>query len=158
MEEGHGPEDYIMPHFGQQYVDGKKAFSERLERRFAEAGLQNSTKDEKGFRVVKYGFHSLRVWFASMATYYGIEPFVVQEILGHSTYQMTMHYQRSVQQAQSVSLEALPDIAAKADEMKALELLKAACREGETVLECAKRLVGAEQSTEQSKAAFAIAS
>ena len=55
-------------------------------------GIETNARDEKGRRKIVSGFHSFRHTFVSLAIENGMNPFLVQQIVGHSSVDMTRAY------------------------------------------------------------------
>ena len=55
-------------------------------------GIETNARDEKGRLKIVASFHSLRHTFITIAIESGMNPFLVQAIVGHSSVDMTKHY------------------------------------------------------------------
>lgn len=82
-----------------EYVSGanaRKYASGTLDKEFGELlrglGYTTSFEDENGKLKIKYSFHSFRHTFVSVALNAGVPPAVVQQIVGHASYAMTLKY------------------------------------------------------------------
>lgn len=108
------------------------------------AGLKVSHKDEEGHVAIDTGFHITRRAFVSFASRY-LSPLLVQKIVGHSTLKQTAHYCDYDIESVRSGLNQMPDFTNTKKTMTpdedALELLHSIMREGESSLDCLKRLL-----------------
>ena len=153
MRDGHGADEYIMPEMARRYQKGH--VGDLLRRRFAEAGVETSHLDEKGLKQIDTGFHATRIFFASWAYKVRMNPYTIQQILGHSNRKMTEHYLRKVDDSVGQGMCRLPNLfvaeataeAKPQDETEAvMAMLKAACKAGESITDCVKRLTANQEN------------
>lgn len=110
----------------------------------AKAGLKSSHKDENGHTQIDTGFHVTRRAFVSFASRH-LSPLLVQKIVGHSTLKQTAHYCDYDIEEVRRGLNNIPDFSGtektRTPDEDALELLHSIMREGESSLDCLKRLI-----------------
>ena len=77
-------------------VNARRYNAGTLDKEFGELlrslGYVTSFEDENGKLKIKYSFHSFRHTFVSAALNAGVAPAVVQQIVGHASYNMTLRY------------------------------------------------------------------
>ena len=116
-------------------------------RTLKKAGLSTSHKAEDGHRQVDTGFHITRHFFITNAPKY-MDSLLVQKIAGHSSMDMTAHYFHANEDDMAEGLANMPDLNADAEthekrseEAEVMDALKDMCRDGESPLECLRRLI-----------------
>lgn len=77
---------------------------------FKDCKIETSKVDENGHRKLIAGFHSLRHTFVSLNINGGMNPMLVQKIVGHSTVNMTEHYFHQNHQAMVDGISKMPDV------------------------------------------------
>ena len=140
--------EYLWSDYVSKYASGfiTRWFKATLEK----AGLETSKIDENGHHQILTGFHICRHFFISIASRY-MSPLLVQKIVGHSTLEMTAHYHHTNQEELREGLEQMPDLIdgknkkvdgkGKTPDEEALDLLNSMKRDGESSLDCLKRLI-----------------
>lgn len=131
------------------WIDYKRRYeygaSEYFKPTLEKAGLQSSHLDEDGHRAIDTGYHVTRRAFVRFASKY-MSPFLVQKIVGHADISMTEHYFDSCPDDMREGLERMPDFTGdkkynkKSEEEEIMELLESTRLEGESKLECLRRL------------------
>ena len=130
--------------YKRRYATGVSDFFKRT---LEKAGLKSSLIDEDGHRKVLTGFHITRLAFVTFASKY-MSPFLVQKIVGHAHISMTAHYFQTQEDDMRKGLDQMPDftgnnppIVIKTEEEQIALLLDEVRREGESKLDCLKRLI-----------------
>lgn len=128
-------------------MDVFKRVSDFFKRTLEKAGLKSSLIDEDGHRKVLTGFHITRLAFVTFASKY-MSPFLVQKIVGHAHISMTAHYFQTQEDDMRKGLDQMPDftgnnppIVIKTEDEQIALLLDEVKREGESKLDCLKRLI-----------------
>ena len=158
---------FILP----KWHISKENVNSRLKHVFKACGIKTSFKDENGRIKMILGFHSLRHTFVSMNINGGMNPMLIQKIVGHSTVNMTEHYFHQNMSVIREGISKMPDMfdtGAKLVETADLriekslldEMMKATGSDDATT--AIKRLLGAYGSlrkgeTEESPAKAAVA-
>ena len=107
-EERHG---YIMPKLARRYIDDNADLSAHIQAVFKSAGIETRQKLEYQTRAaVAVGFHSLRHTFVSIAANNHVSLETVQAIVGHSSPQMTEHYNHVKQNSMDEAVDRIPAI------------------------------------------------
>lgn len=104
------PEGYLSERNASMYGHGTLA--DRTHAVFAKAGIKTSDTDADGRKKFVCGFHSLRHTFVSMSIDAGMNPLLVQRIVGHSTAAMTDRYYHADRKAVEEGIAKMPDFAA----------------------------------------------
>lgn len=100
----------ILPDLLAAYSKSSVYVCKRVQAAFRAAGINTSTKGDKGRAAVQVGFHSLRHTFVSLTANAGVPFAVVQSIVGHSNAAMTEHYFHVSDGALKDAAAALPDV------------------------------------------------
>ena len=118
-----------------------------FKRTLNKAGLKSSIKDESNHTHVLTGFHITRLAFVTIASKY-MSPLLVQKIVGHSSMEMTEHYCQANQDQIRDGISQMPDLTQAQGETKPMteeesimNLLEELRDDGESPLECLRRLV-----------------
>ena len=98
----------VMPQTASDYERDSASVTDRVQHVFRSCGIETRTRDGKGRAKVDVGFHSLRHTFVSMSANAGAPLAVVQNLVGHSTPTMTMHYYHGTTDAARAAVNALP--------------------------------------------------
>ena len=114
------------------------------------AGLPTSHIDENGHRQVDTGFHITRLAFVTFASKH-LSPLLVSKIVGHSSLKMTEHYCQTNQEALMEGISQMPNFLcekddedkpkAKSEVDEVMSILNELKDEGESVVDCLKRIV-----------------
>lgn len=97
---------YVLPKF----KNVNTIVNRSIGRIFKRCGIKTFETDESGRRKLIAGFHSLRHTFVSMNINGGMNPMLVQKIVGHSTVNMTEHYFHQNRQAMVDGISKMPDV------------------------------------------------
>jgi len=100
---------YVLPSLCYERTS-RKAAADRISRVFGKCGIVTFTKDANGRRKLVAGFHSLRHTFVSLNINGGMNPMLVQKIVGHSTVDMTEHYFHTNRKAIEDGIAKMPDV------------------------------------------------
>ena len=98
----------VMPGMAALYDHDTSTLAARTRRVFESCGIKTRSGDGDGRAKVDVGFHSLRHTFVSMSANAGAPLAVVQNLVGHSTPTMTMHYYHGTTDAARAAVNALP--------------------------------------------------
>lgn len=102
--------EYVLPTMARRY--STRVIFRNLDRLFKDAGIDVSEVDDskpyKKYKMIT-GFHSLRRTFVSIAINSGMNPFLVQKIVGHSNATMTEYYYETERETMIKGFEKLPD-------------------------------------------------
>lgn len=116
-------------------------------RTLKKANLNTSEIDATGHRHVLTGYHITRLAFVSFASKY-MSPLLVSKIVGHSSLEMTEHYCQNNQEALREGISQMPDFTNGAEapqkpseEAQVMELINSIRLDGESPIECLKRLI-----------------
>ena len=82
---------FVVPTYAEKYKNEVTSVSEEMSRLFRTCGINTSVKVGKRNRP-DCTFHSLRHTFVSKCIEAGVQPHLVQEIVGHGSLVMTQHY------------------------------------------------------------------
>jgi integrase len=96
-QDGHPlrPGAYVFAGLAEGYQHDPSSLSKRISSAFDRAGMATTEeRAERGRKVVVYGAHSLRHFFATQATAAGLPGAVIKSITGHATDGMLEHYQQ----------------------------------------------------------------
>ena len=105
----HGGAGYIMPAFAARTPSVR---CDVVQRHLQRCGIETSERrDGYRYRVVVYGFHSLRATFVTRLADMGMPLAQIQGMVGHVSPRMTMHYYRADAEAARGALERLPALA-----------------------------------------------
>lgn len=99
---------FVIPKIAGRYMNGELARD--LKTLFERCGIEGTTTDEKGRRKLVATFHSLRHTFVSMNINGGMNPLLVQRIVGHTSVDMTDHYFHQNQSALVAGISKMPDV------------------------------------------------
>lgn len=100
--------EFVSEHNAKKYKS--KHLSDAVVELFHECGIETSTTDENGKRVIVCGFHSLRHTFISNAINNGMSALLVRSIVGHSAVNMTEAYYHDNMDKMKEGIENLPDV------------------------------------------------
>ena len=102
----------VMPQTAELYARDTSTLAARTRRVFEACGIETRSRDGDGGGRAKVdvGFHSLRHTFVSMSANAGAPLAVVQNLVGHSTPAMTMHYYHGTTDAARAAVNALPSL------------------------------------------------
>ena len=104
------PSGYLSERNASMYERG--TLTERTRDVFSRAGIETSETSPDGRRKLVCGFHSLRHTFVSMSIDAGMNPLLVQRIVGHSSAAMTDHYYHANRKALEEGIAKMPNFAA----------------------------------------------
>lgn len=90
--------------------DSGKNAERKIDQVFQKCEIVTSIRDEKGRKKVITGFHALRHTFVSMNINGGMNPMLVQKIVGHSSVNMTEHYFHQNHQAMVDGISKMPNV------------------------------------------------
>lgn len=82
----------LTPTLAENYLRDKSGLCKKIQRVFADCGIETQQKTGGKLARVVVGFHSLRHTFVSIAAESGIPLAIVQAIVGHTSPAMTRHY------------------------------------------------------------------
>lgn len=99
---------FVIPSIASKYSSG--TLDHELRRLFDKCGIDGITEDEKGRRKIVASFHSLRHTFVSMNINGGMNPLLVQRIVGHTSVDMTDHYFHQNRTALVNGISKMPDV------------------------------------------------
>lgn len=105
--ENKGDDEYVMPKIYDGYK--KRTLRIKIYRLFKSCGIK-TCELENGKKKYIVGFHSLRHTFVSMNLNSGMNPMLVQNIVGHKSLEMTRHYYHSNEGVVRSSIEKMPDL------------------------------------------------
>ena len=98
---GKPDEGFVWPEMAKMYKSSSRELYDELGELFKAAGIKTRRKAvaADGARVEEevkeYGFHSLRATFATVLTDAGAMRSDIQDLIGHSSLEMTAHYSKS---------------------------------------------------------------
>ncbi len=101
---------YLLPETASTYLRNSSLVSSRIQKAFADAGIETQDKSEGQRARVVVGFHSLRHTFVSMAGNAGVPLAVVQSLVGHGNPMMTNKYFHLNDAVLHSAVDALPSI------------------------------------------------
>jgi integrase len=107
MWKSKGDNEYIIPEIAKLYNKG--ILKKRIKRIFKNCGIVTS-EIENGKVSILCNFHSLRHSFVSMNINNGMSPLLVQNIVGHSSVDMTKHYFHSNEGVIRNGINNMPDL------------------------------------------------
>ena len=96
---------YVCEHNAHDYKSGH--IQDRVSKLFEACGIETSEVDAQGKRHVLTGFHALRHFFASQLAKSGASIATAQELLGHSSASMSLHYTHSDEESIREGVNAL---------------------------------------------------
>lgn len=102
-----GDNEYVIPEIAKLYNKG--ILKGRITRIFKRCGVKTS-EVENGKVKILCNFHSLRHTFVSMNINSGMNPLLVQNIVGHSSVDMTKHYYHSNEGIIRNGINNMPDL------------------------------------------------
>ncbi len=102
-----GNNEYVLPDIAKLYSKG--ILKGRITRIFKRCGIKTS-EIENGKVKILCNFHSLRHTFVSMNINSGMNPMLVQNIVGHSSVDMTKHYYHSNENIIRTGINNMPDM------------------------------------------------
>lgn len=102
-----GDDVYVMPNMLKLYMSN--AISTKIANIFKNCGIE-TVEVVDGKRKLVCGFHSLRHTFVSMNLNSGMNPMLVQNIVGHKSVDMTRHYFHSNEGVVRSGIEKMPDL------------------------------------------------
>jgi integrase len=107
-----GRAEFVSPKTAKIYVNGSRPIITRhIQKHFNKCGIKTTKPSENGGRaIVEVGFHSLRHTFVSMCREANAPLSVVENLVGHSSVDMTRHYSHSSEQAATSAVALLPSI------------------------------------------------
>lgn len=108
-----GTSPYVLPHVAERYTCNPAGIAKDTKRLLEAAGLHTVEQSHDPHRmlpVIRYSFHSFRHTFSTLAANHGVSIRTVQELLGHSSEKMTVHYTHIGLQTKVQAIEALPDL------------------------------------------------
>ena len=107
-----GRAEFVSPNTAKIYITGSRSLITRaIQKHYNKCGIRTSKIREHGSRaVVEVGFHSLRHTFVSMCREANAPLSVVENLVGHSSVDMTRHYSHSSEQAATSAVALLPSI------------------------------------------------
>lgn len=103
---------YVCEQNAVDYLSGR--LGKKVKLLLEKCGIETCAKDELGRRKLEAGFHSLRHTFVSLAIENGVSPFIVQQIVGHSSVQMTSWYFHSRMSQVCEAVSKLPELSVPA--------------------------------------------
>lgn len=104
------PSGYLSERNAYMYTHG--TLTDRTSAVLERVGIETSYLDADGHRKLVCGFHSLRHTFVSMSIDAGMNPLLVQRIVGHTSVNMTSAYFHANKKAIEEGINKLPDFAA----------------------------------------------
>ena len=104
------PKGYLSERNAAMYERG--TLTDRTRSVLERAGIETSYVDSEGRRKLVCGFHSLRHTFVSMSIDAGMNPLLVQRIVGHSSAAMTDRYYHADRKTLENGIAKMPDFAA----------------------------------------------
>lgn len=102
-----GDNEYVIPEIAKSYNNG--VLKNRITNIFNKCGVKTS-ENENGKVKLLCNFHSLRHTFVSMNINSGMSPLLVQNIVGHSSVDMTKHYYHSNEGVIRNGINNMPDM------------------------------------------------
>lgn len=100
-------DEYVMPEMAAMYRRG--VLTRRIRNIFNDCGIKTCEKSG-GKTKLLCGFHSLRHTFVSMNLNSGMNPLLIQKIVGHTSVDMTRHYFHSNENVMRNGIEKMPDL------------------------------------------------
>ena len=101
-------EGYVCEKNASDYSRGE--LTRKMKLLLEKCGIETTAKDECGRTKLVAGFHSFRHTFVSLAIENGVSPFIVQQIVGHSSVQMTSWYFHSRMSQVCEAVSKLPEL------------------------------------------------
>lgn len=102
-----GANEYVIPEIAKSYNNG--VLKNRITNIFNKCGVKTS-ENVNGKIKLLCNFHSLRHTFVSMNINSGMNPLLVQNIVGHSSVDMTKHYYHSNEGIIRNGINNMPDM------------------------------------------------
>ena len=102
-----GDNEYVIPEIAKLYNKG--ILKNRITRIFNNCGIKTSEVEDGKIKIL-CNFHSLRHTFVSMNINSGMNPLLVQNIVGHSSVDMTKHYYHSNEGIIRNGINNMPDL------------------------------------------------
>ena len=104
--------EFVSPKTAKIYNSGSRSLITRaVQNHFKKCGIRTTKPSDNGGRaIVEVGFHSLRHTFVSMCREANAPLSVVENLVGHSSVDMTRHYSHSSEQAATSAVALLPSI------------------------------------------------
>lgn len=102
-----GDNEYVIPEIAKLYNKG--ILKGRITRIFKRCGVKTSEVEDGKVKIL-CNFHSLRHTFISMNINSGMNPLLVQNIVGHSSVDMTKHYYHSNEGIIRNGINNMPDL------------------------------------------------
>lgn len=141
-----GDNEYVIPEIAKLYNKG--ILKNRITRIFNKCGIKTSEIEDGKIKIL-CSFHSLRHSFVSMNINSGMSPLLVQNIVGHSSVDMTKHYFHSNEGIIRNGINNMPDLLGCSDYVDMsikdsdVELLKELFNKGKdkSLSDTVKRLV-----------------
>ncbi len=88
------PAAFVFPELAAIYQRDKSVLSRQIGAVFTKAGMQTSiAQADRKLALVRYGAHSFRHFFVSVASAAGMPSVMIKSITGHDTDSMLSHYQ-----------------------------------------------------------------
>ena len=145
--EGKGADDYLLPRLST--FDTHK-FGSKFKMILKGCGIQSCVWIDGKRKQIK-SFHNLRNTFITRALSANVPSPIVAKIVGHSTVEETMLYLKANADIMKKAFSKMPEITAETEKETetakpkdenevALEMLKAACKAGESLTDCVRRL------------------
>ena len=107
--------DYVMPKLAQRYERQPRGVTKSIQRIIRKAGFDTGEERDRGRTACRYGFHSLRHSFATIARAHGIPLSSVRDALGHKSEVMTSHYTEQTDEERRRDMAKFPAILPAAD-------------------------------------------
>lgn len=102
--------DYVMPELARRYERQPRGVTKSIQRIIRKAGFDTGEERDRGRTACRYGFHSLRHSFATIARAHGIPLSSVRDALGHKSEIMTLHYTRQTDEERRRDMAQFPAI------------------------------------------------
>ncbi|MBP5672212.1 MAG: tyrosine-type recombinase/integrase, partial [Victivallales bacterium] len=112
---------YVLPHVAERYKRNRYGIQKDVQKIIRLAtGVEvtekaEDTQTQRALGACRYSLHSFRHTFASFAINAGVPLPVVQDIIGHGSPIMTLHYSHISTEAKQKAIAALPDMGADVD-------------------------------------------
>lgn len=107
--------DYVMPELAHRYERQPRGVTKSIQRIIRKAGFDTGEERDRGRTACRYGFHSLRHSFATIARAHGIPLSSVRDVLGHKSEVMTSHYTEQTDEERRRDMAKFPAILPAAD-------------------------------------------
>ena len=107
--------EYICPALAEQYIRNRDQISRWVKKVFEDCGIKTTEEPPEGRKrkIVRYSFHSFRETTATELNKMKVDPFTIQQVLGHADLDQTSEYVTINEKQKKAAMEALSDFGKK---------------------------------------------